>query len=163
MKWIIIIVFNILFGLFSGFVTNLVFHSGEGLYGENVYDKKKNTQMILVIAFSAVLSGMAMCLVSNSQTKWYLAGILYGISTTLLTPAMIYIVDKGEDLRNNPPPGILIDTQLKFLSELLKSIKFMEIYVVSFFTLLYGIVSLFTPVLGLLWGYIMYRYIMKIE
>jgi uncharacterized membrane-anchored protein len=163
MKWIIIIVFNILFGLLSGFVTNMVFHSGDGLYSENAIDKKKNTQMILIIAFSAVLSAMALYLVSSRETKWYAAGLLYGIATTMLTPIIIFIVDKSEALRNNPPSGVVLDSKLKFLSELIKSTDFMEAYIVSIFTLLYGIVSLFTPVLGLLWGYIMYKYIMKIE
>jgi MFS superfamily sulfate permease-like transporter len=118
MKWITISGFTILFGLFSAFVTSKVFAFKGGSYLK-VSDLEKKTfrEMMIIITISSFIAGMFWYSIIDHHLNWYTTGIFFGITSTLLTPFLLHLVSKWQDLVHRPVPGLVVDTQTKFLRE----------------------------------------------
>jgi len=159
LKWVFIIAFNIVFGLVSGFITSRIFNSRDW-NNSNWYFiiYKEDMKMILCVAFASTLAGIFYySLIPKSQSIWRWAGILFGSTVPVLTFLFLHVLDLYHDLVLRPKPGVILDTKIKLIVELYRSFNFIEFFVIAMFTLLYGWVSLLVPVLGLAWGYLMYK------
>jgi hypothetical protein len=158
--WIILVLFNGLYGWLSGFITSLVFGSRNGTSSSRQNQRKENKKMIVCVTTATFFSGMVWYIISPKEpSSWLLSGILFGVTVTLLTPFLLYCLSQWQDLALRPKPGIIIKNKKEFIQEWWRSIKTMDAIVMSMFTLLYGIFTLLTPILGLGWGYVVFHLI----
>lgn len=158
---IIILVFNILYGLMSGFITNRVFNDRDWNRRNWYYIiNKDDARMIICIAIASTLIGMFFYYILPKDTlKWGTKGILFGSFVPFLAAALLYFVGLYDTLTRYANPELVLDTKLKFIAEFYRSFRFVELFIFSLFSSLYGWVFLLVPALGLGWAYVLYHYV----
>jgi hypothetical protein len=155
-KWATIIVFNIVFAFAAGFITSRVFHTRDG--GRWYLIDKEDRRMILCVALASILAAALVMTFSTKHVAWWISGICFGNAVPVLTFFFRYVAGQYDELILRPKPGIILDTKIKLITALYYSFNSTEFFVLSFFTLLYGWISLLVPGLGLIWGYMTYHH-----
>jgi hypothetical protein len=164
MKWLIIIAFNITFGLAMGYVATRIFNTRG--YSTNPDDNTKQWQIekknILTIAFATLVCGIfCFCLFDKNPSTWMVKGFIFGHMVYILSVYLNYLRSQAEELILRPGPGIVINTKLEFITELFRTVSFPGALWLTIVSLLYGYISLLIPLGSMAWGYIMYRHLLK--
>jgi hypothetical protein len=155
MNWLHVILFNCGFGLLAGYITSLVFNNKGGLYSGGPEQEKKNQRkMILHVALASFISGIFWTCLAGATSAWIVAGLFFGITTTLLTFFFLYIGAKWHDFLEKSGTKKEDRRNAQLFRAFAKSLLWVEFVVVGGMTLIYGFIFLLTPGLGILWGYL---------
>jgi hypothetical protein len=164
MKWIIIIVFNLVFGLASGYIATRIFnHRGFSTNPEdNIKQWQKEKKDIVTIAFSTLICGIiCFWLFDKNSSNWMAKGFIFGNVVFILSVYLNYLRSQAEELILRPGPGIVINSKLEFITELFRTVSYPGTFWLTMISLFYGYISLLIPIGSILWGYIMYRHLIK--
>jgi hypothetical protein len=160
-KGLLILAFNILFGLITGFITSLVFRGDSVVVAGGKRRNIDRIKMVRFVTIAVILAGTFYCAVFPFQrSSWALYGMIFGNTVPVLVVFFMCLANKAGELIERPKPGITTATKAAFAREVYHSFKMAEFFVLSLFTLLYGYVFLLIPVFGLAWGYIMYNFLL---
>ena len=164
-KWIIIIAFNILFGLLMGFIVTRVFNNRG--YSTNPNDNelqwKVERKRILAITIATVICGpLFWGALKEKPFLWLGYGLLFSHTVTILSIFFVYTHNQWEELELRPKPGVIITSKMEFISELYKSFSAPGAFFLVLASIFYGYISLLIPLTGLAWGYLQ-RYLLKLE
>ena len=165
MKFLIIIVFNLVFGLAFGFVGTRIFnHRG---YSTNPDDNRKQWQSekkdILIITAATIICGL-LCywLFDKNPSTWKVKGFIFGNMVSILSIFLIYTRSQVEELLLRPAHGVVINGKLDFITELFKTFSFPGGLWLALISLVYGYIFLIIPLTSLAWGYLTYRHLIKL-
>jgi len=156
MSWWIVILFNLGFGLLAGCITSQVFNNKGGLYsGGPSHEKKDQLKMIMRVTVASGICGIFWTYFSASS--WVLTGLLFGISTTILTFLFLFVPAKWRDFSEKCGVQKKDQKGLRYFRKFVESLQAVEFFVLGAFTLLYGLIFLLTPGLGILWAYLSFH------
>jgi hypothetical protein len=164
MNGLLILAFNIVFGLVTGFITSLVFRSDSVVVAGNKRRNIDRIKMIWFVTVSVTIAGMFWyAVIDTDRSSWVPYGMLFGNTVPVLVVLFMSFANKVETLIERPVQGITPHTKFKFAREVYRSFRMAEFVLLSLFALLYGYVFLLVPVFGLAWGYIMLNYLVPVH
>jgi hypothetical protein len=155
MNYFLVMLFNAGFAIFAAFVTSLIFNF-KGISTNKKTIRKDSRKMLVRVATATFISACFwMFFFTHKSGVEFPVGLMFGMTSALLTLLFIYIGDKWAEIKYRPGPELVIDSRLQFVRAVLKSMSLMEFFIVGCFVMLYGFISLTIPGLGILWSYLM--------